>query len=69
MWAGIAALLQALPKIMDMIGRLVEFAKEGRLNAWINDLDDTIVKLETAATPEDKRAAARSLVNLVRGLK
>lgn len=68
MWANISAVIQFLPKLIDMLDRLGKLIKEKQLEAWVNDLQQTIEKAEKAQTPDDKRAVARDLVGLVRRL-
>lgn len=69
MWTGILAFLQALPKIVSLMDRLGQLMQEKRFNEWMDSLDQTLSKLEVAQTVEEKRAAARGLVDVVRRLK
>lgn len=67
--SGIIAFLQALPKIILLIERIGAWMIEKKFNAWLDQIEETIDKLEKADTPEKKRDAARNLVSIVRNLK
>ena len=61
-------LFQLLLKLMGICESFVAWAKENKLNQWLDDLERTIDDLEKADSPEKKRAAARGLVGIIRQL-
>lgn len=68
MLAGILGFLSALPKILDLISRLGKLIQDARTQEWINELEDAIHATEKASSPNDFKDAAKSLVNVIRGL-
>lgn len=66
--SAIAGFFSALPKILDLVSRLVSFVQRKDFQQWISELETTINKLEKAKTVEEKTDAARSLVRVIRTL-
>jgi biopolymer transport protein ExbB/TolQ len=66
--AALPYIFQVLVKIMALIERFSAWAKEQNFEAWLNDIEDTIDRLEKAKTPTEKREAARSVVDIIRRL-
>jgi len=65
---AISGFLTALPKILDLVSRLIAFVQRKEFQDWISDLESTINKIEQAKTVEEKQDAARSLVRVIRTL-
>lgn len=63
------AFLTAIPRIWSAIEKLARIWEEKRLNDYLNDLDKTLEGLEKAKTTEERIAAARGIVRLIRGSK
>jgi hypothetical protein len=66
--AALPYIFQLLVKIMALMERFSVWAKEQKFEAWLNEIEDTIDKLEKAKTPEEKRSAARDIVGIIRKL-
>jgi hypothetical protein len=73
--AALPAFLLALPRLCEVLlrlisicERLISWSKEKALLQWIDDLEATLDKLDKAQTPEEKRTAARGMVDLIRKL-
>jgi hypothetical protein len=66
--ASLPYLFQIILKAMTLFERFITWTKTNQIERWINDLEHTIDKLEGAETPEQKRDAARSMVDLIRKL-
>ncbi len=64
--SAILGFFEALPKIISLCERLVAVMKDKQVQAWMSDLEATIEKTEKAKTIEEKRDAAKSIVNIVR---
>jgi len=76
MISGIFTLIAALPELFkllnrlgDVVDRFMKWSGQNNINGWIDDLEATIDKLETAQTPKQKLDAAQSLVDSIRKLK
>ena len=72
---AIPAFIQSLPylfqvalKVMTLVEKMIEWSMRQDFNNWLNDVEVTIDKLDAAKTPEQKREAAKSIVDLVRKL-
>ena len=68
-WAGLVAFLQALPKLIDLAIRIGIWLTEKKVLGWLDELQETMDKLDEADTPEKKRAVARNLSRLIRRLR
>lgn len=73
--AALPAFIQALPyifqvavKVMTLVEKFVLWAEKREFNQWLTECEKTIDQLENAKTPEQKREAARSMVDLIRTL-
>lgn len=66
--AALAGLLAALPKLVDLVLRLLDLFKRQDFQQWVAELETSINKLEGAKTVEEKRDAAKSLVRVIRTL-
>jgi len=66
--SAIAGFFAALPKLLDLVSRLIGFVQRAEFQAWVADLESTIDKLEQAKSVEEKQDAARSLVRVIRTL-
>lgn len=73
--AALPAFIQALPyifqvmlKVMTLLEKFILWAEKREFNGWLDDVEKTIDKLDGAQTPEQKREAARSMVELIRKL-
>ncbi len=62
-------LFQLLLKLMAVIEKFIAWSKLNNTSAWLDDLEVTIDKLQSAKNPEEKLAAGSSLVDLIRKLK
>ena len=65
--SALLALLQVIPKLIDLAMRLGEQVKQARFDEWLADVDSTIQKLEHAQTPEEKRNAAVDVARIIAG--
>lgn len=65
---GLLALLKLIPQLIALSEKIGATIKEKKLDVWLDDLHKTIDRLDQAHTPEEKRAAARDLVDLTRRL-
>lgn len=73
--AAIPALIQSLPylfqvalKIINLLEKLIAWTQKREFNNWLSECEATIDKLDQAKTPEERRSAAKSLVDLIRKL-
>jgi len=66
--AAIWELVKLLPKIWAALERVAVFVQQRHLSAWLDDLNTTLEVLENAKTPEERRAGARGLADLIRRL-
>ena len=66
--AALAGLLAALPKLVDLVLRLLDLFKRQDFQEWVAELETSINKLEGAKTVEEKRDAAKGLVRVIRTL-
>lgn len=73
--AALPAFIQSLPylfqvalKVMTLLEKLIQWGEKQQLNQWLSDVEKTIDQLESAKTPQEKRAAARSISELIRKL-
>lgn len=64
--SAVLGFFEALPKIIGLCERLVGVMKDKQVQAWMSDLENTIDKTEKAKTIEEKRDAAKSIVNIIR---
>lgn len=67
--AEIIAFLGAIPRIWAAIEKLAKVWEEKKLNDYLNQVDQTLDKLETAKTTEERINAARSIIKLIRASK
>lgn len=67
--SGIVAFLVALPRILALMEQIGQWILDKKLNAWLDDVENTIDQLEKAQTAEQKRAAAKSLVGIIRNIR
>lgn len=67
--ASLPYLFQLLVKVMTLVERLIAWSQQNKLNDWLNDVEKTIDQLEQAKTPEQKRSAAKGMVDLIRTLR
>lgn len=58
---AILALIRVLPKLIDLLVRLGNQIEQNRVDEWLEDVDASIRKLESAKTAEDRRDAAISV--------
>lgn len=65
--SAILALLQVIPKLIDLAIRLGEQVKQSRMDEWLMDVDASVRKLEEAKTPDEKRGAAVDIARLLAG--
>jgi hypothetical protein len=72
---ALPAFIQALPyifqvtlKIMTLFEKLIDWTQRRDFNNWLSECEKTIDKLDQAQTAEEKRAAARGIVDLIRKL-
>lgn len=63
--AEIIAFLGAIPRIWAAIEKLAKVWEEKKLNDYLNQVDQTLDKLETAKTTEERINAARSIIKLI----
>jgi len=73
--AALPAFIQALPyifqvalKMMTLLEKFILWSEKREFNNWLSECERTIDKLDQAQTPEQKREAARSMVDLIRKL-
>lgn len=66
--AALAGLLAALPKLVDLVLRLLDLFKRQDFQQWVAELETSINQLEVAKTVEEKRDAAKGLVRVIRTL-
>lgn len=66
--AALAGLLAALPKLVDLVLRLLDLFKRQDFQEWVAELETSINNLEGAKTVEEKRDAAKGLVRVIRTL-
>jgi hypothetical protein len=67
--AEIIAFLGAIPRIWATIEKLAKVWEQKKLNDYLNQVDQTLDKLETAKTTEERINAARSIIKLIRNSK
>ncbi len=61
-------MLQIAVKMMGLVESFVTWAKENNAKAWISELEDTMDLLRKAKTPDEKKAAAGKIGDIMRGL-
>jgi hypothetical protein len=66
--AAIPAFLKALPELIRVLLKFMLFVEKIGTSKWLADCEATIDQLDSAKTPEQKREAARSMVDLIRKL-
>ena len=66
--SGLIGLLQAIPQIVSLISRLVDWFNQESTKRWLAELDEATGKLEKSKTTEERTNAARDLVRLIRAL-
>lgn len=62
---AIIALLQALPEIIRIVGKLVDMIGKNQLKGFLSDCEVMIDQLKAAKTPEEKQNAARGMSDLI----
>lgn len=72
---GLPALIQSLPeffrlllKCMQLFESFMGWAKQVKLEGWVDDVEKVFDELNKADTPEKKRGAARGLIGVIRRL-
>lgn len=68
MWENITLVIKFASQLMTLFDKAGTVIKEKKLEAWVTDMQSTIDTLEKAETPEQKRAVARNIVDLIRRL-
>lgn len=75
MITGIFALFAALPELLKLLNtlgllaeRILAWSKQHEIEKWISDLETTVDGLEKAKTSQEKLVAAKSLVDLIKGV-
>jgi hypothetical protein len=63
------AVLQMLPKLIDLADRLVKEVDEQKLKSFMLGLEDTIDKAITAKTEGEKIEAAKAFVKAIRTIR
>lgn len=63
---ALPALMQAVPRILSLIERYLNWTNSKDLNQWLDELEAGVNKLESAETPQDKIDAARTLLDAIR---
>jgi hypothetical protein len=66
---SLLAFLGAIPRIWAAIEKLAKVWEEKKLNDYLNEVDRTLDGLEKAKTTEERIAAARSIIKLIRSSK
>jgi len=64
--SSLLAFLGAIPRIWAAIEKLAKVWEEKKLNDYLNEVDKTLDGLEKATTTEERIAAARSIIKLIR---
>jgi hypothetical protein len=62
-------LFQLLLKIMGIMESFTAWAKQNKLDDWLDDLEVSIDKLAKAETPKDKISVGRDFIDIIRRLK
>lgn len=65
--SSLLAFLGAIPRIWAAIEKLAKVWEEKKLNDYLNEVDRTLDGLEKAKTTEERIAAARGIIKLMRG--
>lgn len=65
--SSVLAFLAAIPRIWASLERVAKIWEEKRLNDFLNEMDQTLSGLEKAKTTEERIAAARGIIKLIRG--
>lgn len=63
---ALPALLQAVPRIANLMERFLKFVDQHDLNQWMDEVEKGINQLEKAQTPDEKLAAAHILIGAIR---
>lgn len=73
--AALPAFIQSLPylfqvalKVMNLLEKFILWTEKREFNAWLSECEKVIDTLDSAKTPEEKRSAARGMVDLIRKL-
>lgn len=66
--AALPEFLKALPALIQLLLKFMLLVEKLGTSKWLADCEATIDKLDTAKTPEQKRDAARGMVDLIRKL-
>jgi hypothetical protein len=68
-------IISTAPDVFSLVNRLLDLAStikkeigQEQLNKWMEETEKTIDQLKKSETPEQKRAVAANLVNLIRRL-
>jgi truncated hemoglobin YjbI len=65
--ASLLAFLQLIPRLIDLAIRIGEQIRVHRFDEWLNDIDETVKRLEAAKSPEEKRNAAVEVCRIIAG--
>jgi hypothetical protein len=72
---ALPAFIQSLPylfrvalKVMNLLEKLILWTEKREFNAWLSECEKVIDQLDTAKTPEERRSAARGMVDIIRKL-
>lgn len=61
-------IFQLAVQLMGIVESFVAWAKENNAKQWISELEDTMDLLRKAKTPDEKKAAAGRLGDILRSL-
>jgi hypothetical protein len=65
-FSNFVTFIKLIPQLWLLIERLGKFIEEKKLEEWVKELDGVVSDLEKASTVDEKRLAARRLLDLTR---
>lgn len=66
---SLPALMQAIPRVLSLIERYLAFVNQHDLNQWLDEIEGGVNQLEKAQTPDEKLAAAHTLIGAIRHIQ
>lgn len=66
---GILAALSLIKDIVDGVKAVSSFIQENKREAWFQESSKVFIELRGAKTPDERKAIAKSLADLWRGIK
>lgn len=64
--ATISGVIKLLNTLVDVFKKLAKISAEKELNEWLENLDSTLKKVESAQSLQERVNAAKALADLVR---